>query len=748
MTEPRADRYKWTALTNTTAAVFMSALDGSIVLIALPAIFTGVHLDPLAPGNIAYLLWMIMGYRLVQAVLVVTVGRLGDMFGRVRIYNAGFAVFTVASILLSFDPFDGGDGALWLIAWRVLQAVGGSMLTANSAAILTDAFPREQRGFALGVNQVAGLGGMFIGLVAGGLLAAWDWRAVFWVNVPVGVFFTVWAYRTLRETGKRGGGRIDWWGNVTFAAGLSAVLIAVTFGLQPYGGHPMGWTDPLVQWLIAGGLVLLAAFVAIENRVAAPMIQLSLFRLRAFTFDNLAGLAISIGRGGLQFVLIIWLQGIWLPLHGYDYESTPLWAGIFMLPLTAGFLAAGPVSGYLSDRFGSRGLATGGALLFGASFVGLMLLPIDFGYGIFAVLIALNGIAGGMFASPNSSSIMGSVPADLRGVASGMRATFQNSGTAVSIGVFFSLMIAGLASNLPHTLTAGLRQQGVPAGVAGQIGGLPPVSSLFAAQLGVNPIRHLLEPSGALAGLTPLQQQTLTGREFFPSLISGPFHSGLVIVFAFGAALAVLAAIASLFRGTRKPTPTGESTMALTTIDPTSALVVIDLQQGIVAAHHDPAVTAAVKQAAGLATEFRRHGLPVVLVNVTGRAPGRTDAGRSAAPATPPPGWADLVDELDVQPTDHLITKRRRSAFHDTGLDTLLRDLGVTQIVLAGISTSSGVESTARSGSDHGYHVVLATDAMTGPDPDAHRHSVESIFPKLGETATTAEIVGRVEATR
>ncbi|WP_328457244.1 isochorismatase family protein [Amycolatopsis sp. NBC_00438] len=748
MTEPRADRYKWTALTNTTAAVFMSALDGSIVLIALPAIFTGVHLDPLAPGNIAYLLWMIMGYRLVQAVLVVTVGRLGDMFGRVRIYNAGFAVFTVASILLSFDPFDGGNGALWLIAWRVLQAVGGSMLTANSAAILTDAFPQEQRGFALGVNQVAGLGGMFIGLVAGGLLAAWDWRAVFWVNVPVGVFFTVWAYRTLRETGKRGGGRIDWWGNVTFAVGLSAVLIAITFGLQPYGGHTMGWTNPLVQWLIAGGLVLLAAFVAIENRVAAPMIQLSLFRLRAFTFGNLAGLAISIGRGGLQFVLIIWLQGIWLPLHGYDYESTPLWAGIFMLPLTAGFLAAGPVSGYLSDRFGSRGLATGGALLFGASFLGLMLLPIDFGYGIFAVLIALNGIAGGMFASPNSSSIMGSVPADLRGVASGMRATFQNSGTAVSIGVFFSLMIAGLASNLPHTLTAGLRQQGVPAGVAGQLGGLPPVSSLSAAQLGVNPIRHLLEPSGALAGLTPLQQQTLTGREFFPSLISGPFHSGLVIVFAFGAALAVLAAIASLLRGTRKPTPTGESTMALTTIDPTSALVVIDLQQGIVAAHHDPAVTAAVKQAAGLATEFRRHGLPVVLVNVTGRAPGRTDAGRSAAPATPPPGWADLVDELDVQPTDHLITKRRRSAFHDTGLDTLLRDLGVTQIVLAGISTSSGVESTARSGSDHGYHVVLATDAMTDPDADAHRHSVEGIFPKLGETATTAEIVGRVEATR
>ncbi|WP_328580802.1 MFS transporter [Streptomyces sp. NBC_00370] len=544
------DRYKWTALTNTTAAVFMSGLDGSIVLIALPAIFRGVHLDPLAPGNIAYLLWMIMGYRLVQAVLVVTVGRLGDMYGRVRIYNAGFAVFTFASVLLSFDPFDGGHGAMWLIGWRVVQAVGGSMLTANSAAILTDAFPDEQRGFALGINQVAALAGMFIGLVAGGLLAAWDWRAVFWVNVPVGVFFTLWAYRTLRETGKRGGGRIDWWGNITFAVGLSAVLVAVTFGLQPYGGHTMGWTNPLVDVLIVGGLVLLAAFVVIENRVAAPMIQLSLFRRRAFTFGNLAGLAISIGRGGMQFVLIIWLQGIWLPLHGYDYGDTPLWAGIFMLPLTAGFLAAGPVSGYLSDRLGSRGLATGGAVLFGASFLGLMVLPIDFSYWVFALLIALNGIASGMFASPNSSSIMGSVPAHLRGVASGMRATFQNSGTAVSIGVFFSLMIAGLAGSLPHTLTGGLQQQGVAAHIAGQVGNLPPVSSLFAAQLGVNPIEHLLQPTGALAHLTAAQRQTLTGREFFPSLIAGPFHSGLVVVFAFGATLAFLAAVASLLRGT------------------------------------------------------------------------------------------------------------------------------------------------------------------------------------------------------
>jgi MFS family permease len=545
------DRYRWVALSNTTAAVFMSQLDGSIVIIALPAIFRGIHLDPLAPGNIAYLLWMIMGYRLVQAVLVVTVGRLGDMFGRVRIYNAGFVVFTIASVLLSFDPFDGGHGALWLIGWRVLQAVGGSMLTANSAAILTDAFPADQRGFALGVNQVAGLAGMFIGLVAGGLLAAWDWRAVFWVNVPVGVFGTIWAYRKLRDNGERHGRRIDWWGNVTFAVGLGAILIAVTYGIQPYGGHTMGWTSPRVLTGIAGGAALLALFAVIETRVAEPLFQLSLFRIQAFTAGNIAGLAVSIARGGLQFVLIIWLQGIWLPLHGYSYSDTPLWCGIFLLPLTAGFLVAGPVSGTLSDRFGTRGIATAGMVVFGSSFIGLILLPVDFPYWAFALLIAVNGIGTGMFAAPNSSSIMSSVPASQRGVASGMRSTFQNSGTALSIGAFFSLMIAGLAASLPRALTSGLQQQGVPRHVAHQVASLPPVSSLFAAVLGVNPIRHLLAARGGLAALPAAHQRVLTGREFFPDLISGPFHQGLVVVFAFAAGLSALAAIASLLRGGR-----------------------------------------------------------------------------------------------------------------------------------------------------------------------------------------------------
>ena len=558
------DGYKWVALSNTTMAVFMSALDGSIVIISLPAIFRGIHLDPLGAGNIGYLLWMIMGYRLVQAVLVVTLGRLGDMYGRVRIYNAGFLVFAAASVLLSFDPFMGGHGADWLIGWRVLQALGGSMLTANSAAILTDAFPAHQRGLALGINQIAAIAGQFIGLVAGGLLAALDWRAVFWVNVPVGVFGTVWAYRKLRETGERHRARIDWWGNVTFAVGLSAILIAITNGIKPYGHHTMGWTNPSVIVSLAGGLALLAAFVIIENRVAEPMFSLALFRIRAFAAGSAAGLIAAAARGGMQFMLIIWLQGIWLPLHGYAYTDTPLWAGIYLLPLTAAFLVSGPFSGYLSDRFGSRGFATAGMLVFGASFIGLLAIPVNFPYWAFAALIAVNGIGVGMFGAPNSSSIMGSVPSRQRGAASGMRSTFQNSGTALSIGVFFSLLIAGLARTLPSALSGGLQAHGVSATVAHKVAGLPPVSSLFATVLGVNPVGHLLAPTGTLAHLSAGQRAALTGREFFPHLIAGPFHDGLTVVFAVAAGLSVLAALASLMRGgnvipepSPQPTATG-----------------------------------------------------------------------------------------------------------------------------------------------------------------------------------------------
>jgi MFS family permease len=545
------ERYRWVALSNTTLGVLMATLDASIVIISMPAIFRGIHLDPFAPGNISYLLWLILGYLLVTAALVVALGRLGDLYGRVRMYNLGFAIFSGASLALSLDPLTGPGGALWLIVWRIVQAVGGAMLMANSAAILTDAFPAGQRGMALGINQIAGLAGQFLGLLAGGLLAAVDWRAVFWINVPIGIVGTVWSYRSLRETGSRRSARIDWAGTLTFSAGVAAILVAITHGIQPYGGHDMGWTSPLVLAGLGGGIALLLLFALVETKVAEPMFHLSLFRIRAFAAGNAASLLASVSRGGLQFMLIIWLQGIWLPLHGFAYQDTPLWAGIYMLPLTAGFLVAGPLAGHLSDRFGARTFATGGLVLVACSFVGLLALPVDFSYGVFAALVLLNGAGQGLFSAPNTAAIMSSVPASRRGAASGMRATFVNSGISLSIGIFFSLMIAGLAASLPHTLSSGLRSQGVPAAIASHVSQLPPVSTMFAAFLGYNPIANLLQPTGVLATLPSRNTNLLTGKEFFPNLISQPFHHGLIIVFTAAAAMALCGALASLLRGGR-----------------------------------------------------------------------------------------------------------------------------------------------------------------------------------------------------
>jgi len=549
-------RYKWIALSNTTMGVFIATVDGSIVIISLPAIFRGIGLDPLAPGNISYLLWMILGYLLVSAVLVVALGRLGDMFGRVRMYNMGFAIFAAASVALSLDPFMGGPGALWLIGWRVVQAFGGAMLTGNSAAIITDAFPANQRGTALGINQITALAGQFIGLLAGGFLAVIDWHAVFWVSVPIGVVGTIWSYRSLRETRTPQPARIDWVGTLTFTAGTGALLAAITYGIQPYGGHATGWTSPTVLGGLALGSALLIVFCIAETRIRQPMFRLGLFKIRAFAAGNIAALLTAVARGGMQFMLIIWLQGIWLPLHGYDFEDTPLWAGIYLLPLTFGFLVAGPIAGFLSDRFGARLFATGGLVLVVLAFLGLLALPVNFSYPVFALLLFVSGAGQGMFSAPNTSAIMGAVPAADRGVASGMRSTFQNSGTSLSIGVFFSLMIVGLASSLPTTLTAGLTAQGVPASTARSIAELPPVSTLFAAFLGDNPIAHLLGPSGVLTTLPPEHVAALTGKEFFPQLVSGPFHQGLLTVFGAAAVMAAIAALASLLRGGNQPNQT------------------------------------------------------------------------------------------------------------------------------------------------------------------------------------------------
>jgi MFS family permease len=543
-----SDSYKWIALSNTTLGVLLATLDASITLIAMPDIFRGIHLDPLQPGNSFYLLWMILGFLVVSSVLIVSLGRLGDMYGRVRIYNLGFLIYTVASLILAVDWLSGRSGATFLIVFRIVQGIGAACLLANAAAIITDAFPANQRGMALGINNIVGVSGMFIGLVLGGLLAPIDWRLVFLISVPVGLFGTVWAYLKLEERSKPHRAPIDWAGNVTFALGLILIMVSVTYGIRPYGASATGWGSPRVLALLGAGVACLTAFVVIERRVRNPMFRLPLFGIRAFTFGTLSTFLSAVARGGLMFMLIIWLQGIWLPQHGYSFADTPLWAGIYMLPLTLGMLLAGPTSGYLSDRYGARWFATGGMLGTALSFGLLLLLPIDFPYPLFAAALLLTGASMGLFASPNRAAVMNSLPPEDRGAGGGMNQTFQNSAQVLSVGVFFTLMILGLSAHLPQTLASGLRAHGMSAAAAHQIAALPPVSILFAAFLGYNPIEHLAG-SHALAGLSASSRATITGRSFFPHLISGPFSTGLHEAFLFAILACLVAALASLMRG-------------------------------------------------------------------------------------------------------------------------------------------------------------------------------------------------------
>jgi MFS family permease len=543
-----ADRYKWTALSVCTLGVLMATIDGSITLISLPDIFRGIQIDPLQPSNSFYLLWMILGFLVVTSVLVVSLGRIGDIYGRVRIYNLGFAVFTFFSLLLSVCWTSGHAGGIYLIVMRLFQAVGAAMLMANSSAILTDAFPSHQRGTALGINQAAAFSGTFIGLVLGGLLAPINWRLIFLVNIPIGVFATLWGYLKLRELADRHAAKLDWPGNLTFAAGLVFVMIGLTYGIEPHGGSQMGWTSPAVLSELATGVVLLIAFCFIETHVAEPMFRLPLFKIRAFSAGVVASFLAALARGGLMFTLIIWLQGIWLPLHGVNFADTPLKAGLAMLPLTLGFLIAGPMSGILSDRFGARPFATGGMIGTAICFGLLELMPIDFPYPVFAVLLFAIGLTMAAFGSPNRAAVMNSLPARHRGAGSGMNTTFQNSAQVLSIGLFFTLMIVGLSSALPASLSHGLAAHGVPASTADRVSHLPPVSTLFAAFLGYNPVQHLIGAQ-TLAHLSASQQAALTDRTFFPTLISGPFRTGLHTALDFAIGMSLLAAACSWVRG-------------------------------------------------------------------------------------------------------------------------------------------------------------------------------------------------------
>ncbi len=547
--------YKWIALSNTTLGALLASIDGSILIISLPAIFSGLGVNPLVSGNVDLLLWLLLGYTVVSSVTVVTIGRLSDMFGRVRLYNMGFAIFSFASILIYAASYllSGDAAVLTITGFRLLQGLGAGFLFANSAAILTDAFPANERGKALGFNQIAAVGGSLAGMLIGGWLASIDWHLVFLISVPIGVIGTIWAYIALHELAQlKKGQKIDFVGNATFAVGIALILISLTYGIVPFGGSTTGWSNPFVIGGALLGFLVLAVFVFIERRTVSPMFKLSLFKIKAFAAGNISMFLAGMARGGLQFMLIIWLQGIWLPLHGISFEDTPLQAAICMIPLILGFLVSGPLSGFLSDRYGARPFATAGMLVNVFGFLALATLPANFIYWEFGLIIFILGIGQGMFAAPNTAAVMSSVPPEYRGVSSGMRATLMNVSFMFSLVVFFSLLIVGVSTVLPAALYNGLIAQNVSSSTANMISSLPPSSALFASLLGYNPMKAIL-PQNVISSLPPNNANTILGTEFLPGLISKPFIDGMKIVLYTGAVMALVAAVASALRGKSQP---------------------------------------------------------------------------------------------------------------------------------------------------------------------------------------------------
>ena len=536
-------------MSNVAIASLMGSINMTIVMIALPAIFNGIHIDPL--NSFQYLLWILMGYGLVTATLLLSFGRISDMYGRVKMFRLGFLIFSLASVLLYLTPSTGDLGAIEIIIFRIIQATGSALFMANSAAILTDAFPPNERGKALGINMVAVISGSFFGLILGGILAVFNWRYVFLVSVPFGLIGTVWSYYKLKELSiKAVKTKIDLWGNLTFVLGITLLLVGVTYGLIPYGNNPMGWSNP---WVIASlilGLISLILFPVVENRVESPMFRLDLFKNRSFTYANLAGLMGALGRGGMMFMLILLLQGIWLPLHGYSYESTPFWAGIYMLPLTVGIIIMGPLSGILSDKYGPRWIATGGMIIVTISFLLLAALPYNFNYIEFGLALLLMGIGGGMFGSPNSASIMNSVPPEDRGVASGMMYTIMNTAMTASMAIFFTIVIVGITQRFPDAMTSSLLSIGA-VNLAPVLSNIPPTAALFSAFLGYNPVNAILSnlPATFVAHIPQSTLTSITGTTWFPSTLANAFIPSLRTSFYIGAILSAIGAILSALRG-------------------------------------------------------------------------------------------------------------------------------------------------------------------------------------------------------
>lgn len=544
-------QYKWMALLVVLISSLMGMINISIVLISLPAIFNGIHVDPL--NSFQYLLWILMGYSLVTATLLLSFGRLSDMFGRIKMFRLGLTIFTLGSILLYLTPSTGDAGAIEIILFRIFQAVGTALFMANSAAIVADAFPRNELGKAIGINMVAIMAGQFLGLILGGVLATLDWRYIFLLSVPFGLIATILSIKLKEISIKDVKTKLDIWGNMAFMGGITLLLVGVTYGLMPYKTDLMGWHNPWVVLSMIGGAVLLITFPFIERRVESPMFRLDLFRNRMFTYANTAGFLASINRGAVMFVLILLLQGIWLPLHGYSYESTPFWAGIYMIPLTLGIFIMGPVSGALSDKYGPRWIATTGMLITALAFVLLAIMPYNFNYIEFGSVLFLMGVGSGMFGSPNSSSIMNSVPPQNRGVASGMMQTLNNTAMTASMAIFFTILIVGITQRFPDAMASSLASIGASQ-LAPVFSNIPPTGALFAAFLGYNPVDALLTalPPQMVAQIPSTTISTLNGTTWFPTTFANAFLPSLKTSFLFGALLSVVAAILSAMRGETK----------------------------------------------------------------------------------------------------------------------------------------------------------------------------------------------------
>ncbi|MDA8055254.1 MAG: MFS transporter [Thermoplasmatales archaeon] len=542
--------YKWTVLVNTTLGGLMGSINMTIVLISLPAIFRGLGINPLDPGEFAVLLWVMMGYSIVLATLLVTFGRVSDMYGRTRFYTLGFIIFAISSVLLSIIPSNTKNtGAELLIAFRIIQGVGGGLLMVNSTALITDAFGPTERGRALGINQIAFIAGSLVGLIAGGLLVSYDWHMVFVVNVPFAIAGSIWSVFKLKETSKRAKIPMDIFGNATLGGGLVLISLGLTYTLAPYGSAAMGWGNPWVIVSLIVGLALIVLFVFIETRVKYPLFNLHLFRVKAFSYGNLANFVSSLGRGAIMFLVVIWLQGIYLPLHGYNYTSTPFWAGIYMLPMMVGFIALGPIGGMLTDKYGARLFATAGMIIVAVSLFLLTLLPYNFIVWQFELILLLNGIGSGLFAAPNTTAVMNSLPPESRGAGSGMRTTFQNIGQTMSMVIFFAIAITVFTTKLPSSLYNISVSIGLPPTLASAFSKISPEGALFAAFLGINPVSAL--PSSMLSLIPQSALNALKSLSFFPTAIGPAFITGLSYSLYVAIGLTVLGAIFSALMGER-----------------------------------------------------------------------------------------------------------------------------------------------------------------------------------------------------